>query len=204
MMRRSLLLSFSLVIAGTACSVREDAEPRIIPAEQRGDFADIATGEEAEGASRIYLVRPIGTEEQVQLRSVPRNEAATPADLLASLLSGANEDETAAGLSTAIPTDLEVNSARTVGTRLTLDINDALSELSDDGLRQALAQLIATASEIDQVQQVRLRVNGENQGWPTGDGVIADRPLSIYDYPGFLETSQPAFPALPASPAGDG
>lgn len=198
MMRRVLLLAGVITLAGSACSVREDAGPRIIPAEQRNDVNEIATGEEAEGASRIYLLSPVGTEEQIQLRSVPRNEAVSPADLLASLLRGANEAETAAGLSTAIPANLEIKSARTVGTRLTIDINNAFNELSDDGLRQALAQLVATAGEIGQVQQVRLRVDGENQGWPTGDGVITERPLSIYDYPGFLETSQPAFPSLPA------
>jgi len=198
MTRRILWLAGVIALAGSACSVREDAAPRIIPAEQRNDVNEIATGEEAEGASRIYLLSPVGTEEQIQLRSVPRNEAVSPADLLASLLRGANEAETSAGLSTAIPANLEIKSARTVGTRLTIDINDAFNELSDDGLRQALAQLVATAGEISQVQQVRLRVDGENQGWPTGDGVITDRPLSIYDYPGFLETSQPAFPSLPA------
>lgn len=197
-MRSTLLLTAAIVLVGGACSVREDARPRVIPVEQRNDVNEIATGEEAEGASRIYLLSPVGTEEQIQLRSVPRNEAVSPADLLASLLRGANEAETSAGLSTAIPADLEIKSARTVGTRLTIDINDAFNELSDNGLRQALAQLVATAGEIGQVQQVRLRVDGENQGWPTGDGVITDRPLSIYDYPGFLETSQPAFPSLPA------
>jgi len=197
-MRPTLVLVVAVVLVGGACSVREDARPRVIPVEQRNNVNEIATGEEAEGASRIYLLSPVGTEEQIQLRSVPRNEAVSPADLLASLLRGANEAETAAGLSTAIPADLEIKSARTVGTRLTIDINDAFNELSDDGLRQALAQLVATAGEIDQVQQVRLRVDGENQGWPTGDGVLTDRPLTIYDYPGFLETSQPAFPSLPA------
>lgn len=197
-MRSTLLLTAAIVLVGGACSVREDARPRVIPVEQRNDVNEIATGEEAEGASRIYLLSPVGTEEQIQLRSVPRNEAASPAELLASLLRGANEAETAAGLSTAIPADLEIKSARTVGTRLTIDINDAFNELSDDGLRQALAQLVATAGEIGQVQQVRLRVDGENQDWPTGDGVLTDRPLTIYDYPGFLETSQPSFPSLPA------
>ncbi|NKB42009.1 MAG: hypothetical protein GKR86_13430, partial [Ilumatobacter sp.] len=133
---------------------------------------------------------------QPRLRAVSRNDATDAEELLTSLLAGANEDENALGLTTAIPADLAIEQARTVGTRLTIDINDALSELSDLGLRQALAQIVATAFEVDQVQQVRLRVNGQNQGWPTGDGEVADRPLTIYDYPEFLETSQPDFPAL--------
>ena len=191
-----VILAVSLVVG--ACSVREDSAPRIIPEAQRGDFGEIATGEVAEGIGRIYLLSPVGADEQIQLRSVPRNDAASPADLLDSLLRGPNEDETAAGLSTAIPDELDIRSARTVGTRLTIDINDAFNELSDDGLRRALAQLVATASEIEQVQQIRLRVDGQNRSWPTGGGEAVDRPLSIYDYPGFLESSQPDFPALPS------
>ena len=199
MRRRStfvLLVVFGLL---TACSIQEDSAPRDIPPDQRGNFGEVATGDAAEGGSRIYLLSPVGTDEQALLRAVPRSEATNPEELLTSLLAGANADENALGLTSAIPTGLEIQQARTVGTRLTVDINDALNELSDLGLRQALAQIVATASEIDQVQQIRLRVDGQNQGWPTGDGEVTDRPLSIYDYPGFLESSQPPFPALPSA-----
>jgi len=194
-MRRAALI---VILATTfaSCAIQEDGAPRDIPINQRGNFGDPATGDAAEGASRIYLLSPVGTDEQPRLRAVPRSDAADAEELLTSLLAGANEDENALGLTSAIPTDLVIEQARTVGTRLTIDINDALSELSDLGLRQALAQIVATASEVDQVQQVRLRVNGQNQGWPTGDGEVADRPLTIYDYPEFLESSQPDFPAL--------
>jgi len=197
-MRRTLLLVV-VALMSASCAIREDAAPRDIPIDQRGSFGELATGDAAEGASRIYLLSPVGTDEQPRLRAVPRSEAATAEELLTSLLAGANEDENALGLTSAIPADLEIEQARTVGTRLTIDINDALSELSDLGLRQALAQIVATASEVDQVQQVRLRVGGENQGWPTGDGEVTDRPLTIYDYPEFVESSQPDFPALPSA-----
>ena len=190
-----------VVVAALAasCAIREDAVPRDIPIDQRGNFGELARGDAAEGASRIYLLSPVGTDEQPRLRAVPRSEAANAEELLTSLLAGANEDENALGLTSAIPADLEIEQARTVGTRLTIDINDALNELSDLGLRQALAQIVATASEVDQVQQVRLHVGGQNQGWPTGDGEVTDRPLTIYDYPEFLESSQPDFPALPSA-----
>jgi len=197
-MRSSLVLVVLALVVGS-CAIREDGAPRDIPIDQRGNFGEEASGEAAEGGSRIYLLGPAGTDEQALLRAVPRSEAATAEELLRSLLAGANEDESALGLNTAIPSDLEIVQARTVGTRLTIDINDSFTELSDLGLRQALAQIVATATEIDQVQQIRLRVEGENQGWPTGDGEVTDRPLTIYDYPGFLESSQPDFPALPSA-----
>ena len=196
---RRMLLIVVLAAVSASCAIREDGTPRDIPIDQRGNFGEVATGDAAEGASRIYLLSPVGTDEQARLRAAPRSEAADAEELLTSLLAGANEDENALGLTSAIPTDLEIEEATTVGTRLTIDINDALSELSDLGLRQALAQIVATASEVDQVQQVRLRVGGENQGWPTGDGEVTDRPLTIYDYPEFLESSQPDFPALPSA-----
>ena len=196
---RRLVVLVVLATVAASCAIQEDSAPRDIPLDQRGSFDELATGDAAEGGSRIYLLSPVGTDERPLLRAVPRSEAATASELLTSLLAGANEDENALGLSTAIPADLEIEQARTVGTRLTIDINDALNELADLGLRQALAQIVATASEIDQVQQVRLRVDGQNQGWPTGDGEVTDRPLTIYDYPEFLETSQPDFPALPSA-----
>jgi spore germination protein GerM len=197
MMRRTLIV-LALAALVSSCAIQEDSAPRDIPIDQRGNFGELATGDAAEGGSRIYLLSPVGTDEQALLRAVSRGEASNAEELLTSLLAGANADENALGLGTAIPADLEILQTRTVGTRLTIDINDALNELSDLGLRQALAQIVATASEIDQVQQVRLRVDGRNQGWPTGVGEVTDRPLTIYDYPGFVESSQPDFPALPS------
>lgn len=197
-MQRFVTLVIAAAVLTAGCSIREDPAPRSIADEDRGSLGEIATGGVAEGGNRIYLLSSVGTDDQTQLRAVPRGGSASPVELLRSLLEGANEDESAIGLSSAIPNELQILDARTVGTRLTIDINDALNELSERGLRQALAQIVATAAEIDQVQLVRLRVNGENQGWPTGNGEVTDEPLSVYDYPGFLETSQPDFPALPA------
>lgn len=193
----------ALVAAGMfcSCSIREDPEPRAIPEDDANVFgANTATGDVATGDRSIYLVTPTGADEQPQLRSVRRQDASSdPLDLLTSLVAGPNPDEGGAGLSSVIPSELVIRDARTVGTRLTINMNDELSTLSDSGLRLALAQIVATASEIDEVQQIRLRVNGENRSWPTGSGEVTDQPLSIYDYPGFVETSQPAFPALPTA-----
>lgn len=196
-MRVHLIALLVAALGLSACAIREDAAPRAIPEEERASFGGIATGDAAEGGGRIYLLSPVAPDAQTQLRAVPRIEPANPEELLTTLVAGANPEESELGLSSAIPNDLEILSARTVGTRLTVDINEALNELSDDGLRQALAQIVATAVAIEQVQLVRLRVNGENQVWPTGDGEGTDQPLSIYDYPGFLETSQPSYPTPP-------
>lgn len=88
-------------------------------------------------------------------------------------------------------------SARPVGELLTVDVNDVFGELTADSLELAVAQIVATASELDGISAVQLRIEGEPRFWPLGNGELTDRPLTIYDYPGVVESSQPAFPAIP-------
>ena len=192
--RRLLAIVAGLLVATTSCAVREDAAPR--PLVGIGVFDASATGDAAVGANRIYLLTATNADGQRRLRSVPRDVTGGADELIRSLLSGPNNAEVENSLGTAIPSDLELNSVRSVGTRLTIDIGDGLAELSDEAIRLALAQIVATASELDGVERVRIRVDGANRAWPTGDGRLSDEALSVYDYPGYLESSQPAFPAL--------
>jgi hypothetical protein len=37
--------------------------------------------------------------------------------------------------------------------------------------------------------------------WPRGNGELTDDPLTAYDFPGLVESTQPAFPGTP-SPIG--
>jgi len=189
-----LMLAVACLV-GAGCGVGEDAEPRDLPIENVAERTEVS-GDEATGVNRIYLIAQ--SDEQTLLRSVARGAETTPQALLDSLLAGPNADELDAGLFSAIPPELEVLSTQTVGSVLTIDINDALSVLTSETLTDALAQIVATTTELDSVQRVRLRVNGENRAWPTGDGRLSADPLSLYDYPNLIETTQPALPSLPS------
>lgn len=179
-----------------ACGLSEDSAPRDLPIENVVQRA-VVTGDAAVGVNRIYLIAQ--ADDQTRLRSVARDAATFPDPLLRSLFSGPNADELDAGLSTAIPSDIELLSAQSVGFVLTIDVNDALGNLAAEGLTLALAQIVATVTELDTVQRVRIRIDGENQAWPTGDGRLSADPLSIYDYPNLIETTQPALPSLPST-----
>ncbi|MEL6892713.1 MAG: GerMN domain-containing protein [Actinomycetota bacterium] len=195
---RSVAILVAVALSFAGCAISEDATPRDIPVDQRSDFGAIATGDEATGVNRIYLLAP--GDDQVRLRSVARGAATTPEALLDSLVSGPNEEELNQQLQTALPSDLEVLSRpRSVGFVLTIDVNDALSTLASDGLTLALAQIVATVTELDTVERVRLRVEGQSRAWPTGDGRLSTDPLSVYDYPNLIESTQPALPSLPSS-----
>ena len=198
------LLASSLItvmFAVSGCSIQPDASPNDLPAERADVFGEPATGDEAAGSNRIYLLTPTDPEEPQRLRSVQRDVQRAPAPILASLFAGPNSTERDAQLDTAIPADAELlRPARPVGQVLTVDLNDVFDELTPEGLRLAVAQIVSTATDIDGVESVQLRIEGEPRVWPLGNGELTDRPLTQFDYPGLVESSQPAFPAIP-SPA---
>lgn len=193
------VLACATVLTVASCAIQEDARSRSIPEDQRGQFGAPASGDIAAGTARIFLLAGASGTQDARLRSVLRDVPNDPQDILRSLLAGANSIEQDAGLSSVLPDDLELITARVRGRVLTIDVNDAFNELTPDALRFAVAQLVATANEIDGVEKVRLRIEGEDQVWPVGDGENTDRVLTVYDYPGFVESSQPAFPAFPTT-----
>jgi spore germination protein GerM len=183
----------------TGCSIRQDAGPTDLPADRADVFGDPATGDVAAGTNRIYLLAPTDPEEPQRLRSVQRDVENTPAAVLESLFAGPNAAERGEQLDTAIPADVQLlGSPRQIGPLLTIDLNDAFGELTPDGLRLAVAQIVSTATDIDGVDAVQLRLDGEPRVWPLGNGELTERPLTPYDYPGLVESTQPAFPAIPS------
>ena len=153
-------------------------------------------GGAARGSGRIYLLAPEGSEEQ--LRTVPRETDGAPETLLAELISGPNPEEQEQGYGTAVPTTLELESVRLDDAVVQVDISDDLLELSGGDLTDAVAQIVFTASEIPGAQSVLIRVDGAIQEWPDGSGTQHRGPLTVYDFIGYAESSQPPFPVTPA------
>jgi hypothetical protein len=192
----TLLAGSLLLISG--CSIQPDASPSDLPADRAEVFGDVATGDVAAGTNRIYLLAPTDPEAPQRLRPAQRDVPAAPKSVLDTLFAGPNAAERSAQVDTAIPADAQVLAARPVGQLLTVDLTDVFDELTPDGLRLAVAQIVATATDIEGVQSVQLRIDGEERVWPLGNGELTDRPLTKYDYPGLVESSQPAFPAIPS------
>lgn len=196
MIRRSTLAAMVAIAALTACGVGPDATPRDVPEEDQVlSVAGAASGTDASGAGRIYLVAP---GEPRLLRSVPR-DSLTRHDLMSVLLLGPNDNELSEQFSSSIPPTVELLSTRSDGTVLFVDVSEEIKELSGQGLIEALAQIVYTASELDDVQAVQITVAGEKLAWPTADGSSTTEPLQTYDYPGIVRTAQPAYPATPSA-----
>jgi len=198
MRRWVILLATFLMSTIAACSIEPDASPRDVPQEQRNIFSERETGGEAAGSNTIYLLGERDIDETQRLRSVSRDVPTTPTAVLNSLFAGPNAEERDEQLDTALPADLELLSARTVGLVLTVDLVDAFGEMTSDGLGLAVAQIVSTATRLAGVQAVQLWIDGEPRVWPLGNGELTDRPLTVYDYPGLIDSTQPAYPAIPS------
>lgn len=198
-MRRALSSIFAATLVFAGCSIQPEASPNDLPAERAEVFGDVETGDEAAGTNRIYLLAPTDPEEAPRIRSVQRAVPNTPQSILSSLFAGPNAAERDSLLDTAIPADVELlGDPRPVGEVLTVDLNDAFGELTPDGLRLAVAQIVSTATDISGIESVQLRIDGEPRVWPLGNGELTDRPLTRFDYPGLVESTQPPFPAIPS------
>ncbi|MEX2627625.1 MAG: GerMN domain-containing protein [Ilumatobacteraceae bacterium] len=195
---RALLALVAVVGLGAGCTIEPDGAPRDIAPEDRALLvADESEGAETAGEARIYLVAPGDESSSRQLRAVQRDVVLQPEPLLAVLLAGPNQTELDSRLRTEIPPGTRLLGTRTTGETLFVDISDEILELTGEALTVAVAQIVFTAVEIPGIQTVRLRVDGEDQTWPRGDGQPRSGSLRVFDYPGLVESSQPDYPGIP-------
>jgi hypothetical protein len=194
-----LLVLATVVLS--ACGIANDSVPRDIPDQQRSPFLDapVQATASAAGTDRIFLLAPELPNQPRHLRATPRDVGASATVRLQSLFGPLSVAETTARLHTAIPDGLKLRVAtlQTNGT-LIVDVTDQLLSLSSSALIDAVAQIVFTALEVRNVQRVELLVNGISQQWPGGDGALRNAPLTSFDFPGLIETTQPNFPAVPS------
>ncbi len=200
---RLIAALLALVAVLTACSIQPESAPNDLSEERTAVFGEPATGDEAAGTQRIYLLAPPDPEQPQRLRSVSRDVPTGAASaVLESLFAGPNRGERDAQLDTAIPSDVELlGTPRALGQVLSINMNDVFGDLTPEGLRLAVAQIVTTATDIEGVGAVELRIDGTQRVWPLGNGELTDRPLTAFDYPGLIESTQPAFPGVPTPAA---
>ena len=188
-----------MLVATGGCGIAPDSAPRdVAPTERNLTVNAVSDGDEAGGTSRIYLVAPSEAGDPSLLRSTSRDVASGATPLIKSLLAGPNPDELASRLVTNIPQETQLLSTDSSGDVLTVDVSPEITELSGDLLVLAVAQIVFTATEIEGVRAVRLRVDGQDQRWPKGDGETSEGTLTVYDFPGLVESAQPPYPAVPS------
>ena len=192
-------LAVLLVMSG--CSIDDDTAPREIADAAKPNLANSAnqTTGATSGTDRIYLLAPDSQNDVRHLRPATRDVGDSATQRLNSLFGALTVADVGARLRSAVPDGLLLRSAglQNNGT-LVVDVSDQILDLSSNTLIDAVAQIVFTASEVRGVQRVELVVEGKARQWPAGDGELLAEPLTVYDYPGFIESTQSAFPAVPS------
>jgi hypothetical protein len=187
----------AIVVFAGGCAIQPDSAPRDIPddLQERETPTASAAGGVAAGSERIYLLAPDGSD--ATLRTVQRETGGNAQTLLTELISGPNPAELESGYRSAVPATLELRSVGVDDGVVQVDVNDALLDLTSGDLIDAVAQIVFTASEIPGAQSVLIRVDGATREWPDGSGAPRSGPLTTYDFIGYAESAQPAFPVSP-------
>lgn len=196
--RVSALLLMTLTAA--SCSIDAETTPRNIAARDRRDLSanfDQAAGA-ATGSGRIYLLSPEVIGQPRTLQSVARDVGDTPANALQALFEGPNTDELQALLRSAIPPGTRLLDVAQSGGELVVNVSSELQQLTGEALINGVAQIVLTASEITGVTGVSIAIDGVPQQWPAASGELQSEPLTRYDFPGLVVSSQPAFPSVPS------
>jgi spore germination protein GerM len=195
------LAIFGLLATTASCSIDAEGAPRDIAAGDQDDLGvnfDQAAGA-ATGSGRIYLLSPEVIGQSRTLQSVARDVGDnTPADALRTLFEGPNTDELQALLRSAIPPGTRLLDVSQSGRELVVNVSNELQQLTGEALIDGIAQIVLTASEITGVSAVSISIDGIPQQWPAASGELQKDPLTRYDFPGLVLSSQPAFPSVPS------
>jgi spore germination protein GerM len=200
--RRALTVVIALTIAGGACAIPRDSSPRPIPREAQQPLSEAGTpgpaGSEVFGP-RVYFLRDDPEGGATEAVPVSRNVAATAEAVLSALFDGRTSAETDAPLRTSIPTGTRLLGARIIAQRtLQVDVTEQLFDAESDAQIEAVAQIVYTATALQNVDRVRLLVEGEPRDWLVGDGSLVSGTLTRFMYPGFAGSTRPAFPPIPS------
>ena len=107
-------------------------------------------------------------------------------DVVAALVAGPTS-EVGRDLRTALSEEL-VEDADTRGGVATVAVTKSFKDLATSEQRLAVAQLVVTLTGRPGVGQVSFTIDGEPVPVPTGDGLLAGRPVSRDDFTSLLAT----------------
>jgi spore germination protein GerM len=190
--RLAVVAALSLAL-GVGCGVSTDDQPHEISQSNVPEGFDDqpVTTDPPEGSAQageavsIWLLHDDEGEVRLsrQRRTVPRppRDAAILEELL---LEGPTPDERELNITTAIPSGTRLASApeRVDDGVLVVDLSGAFFEVSGFELRNAYAQVVCTADDIDGVEAVEFELDGRPVGAFDGEGQSSDGPMRCADY----------------------
>ena len=182
----------SVAVFAAACSIPTQSQPSAI-ASSRVPFhlldphPPTTTTTQPKQASYVPVkVFYLNTNANDRLQAVVRYVSA-PAPLvsiISALLAGPSSGDSAAGLTTAIPTDVAVLSATSTGPKLvTVNFNNAFGQITGNATEEAVAQVVATvANETGAATGVMFEIEGQHTSVPVANGSEVAGPVYLLDF----------------------
>jgi len=184
---RTLLVAATSIAVLAGCTVPSQDSARGVPAED----VPFQLAEATTTDTRTIVTIDAGQDVNVFLvrddRLTVVNRVASPADppnVLALLAQGPSQDETDAGLRTALVPDL-AEIVDIDGELITIDLDGEFSSLVPTEQRLALAQITFAMTQLEAISNVRFLVAGQPASVPRGDGSSTDGPVNPDDYSAF-------------------
>jgi len=185
------LLALTLLVGVSACGLSEDSEPQAIatddvPADLLDPNPSSSTSIAAVPNAAVNVYYLVLEDGLPHLRGISRavTDPTSVAARLTALLTPPTGDEQLAGITTSIPTD-----TRLLGTELseeegvlTIDLSRSLFDVQGAELRNAFAQLVWTATDVEGVSRVRFEVDGEEYRVPDDAGIEQPSSVGRADY----------------------
>ena len=190
-----------LAVVITSCSIDPEGSPRDIAVRDRLDLSS-ATSASQPARPRAPVAstssRPKSSANRAPFSQSPGMSATSPANAIRALFEGPNTDELQAMLRSAIPPGTRLLDVNLDGGELIVNVSSDLQQLTGESLIDGVAQIVLTASDITGVTSVSITIDGVRQQWPAGTGELQSEPLTRYDFPSLVLSSQPAFPSVPS------
>ncbi len=190
MRRAAALVVAALVVLVAGCGLTENDEPRVIasgdlPEELVGPTPSTSTTVEASPTRTVvaiyYLVQQATGPRLVRVaREVA--DASRPRDRIAALLLPPTGEEQASGILTSIPSDTILIDTELQDGELVVDLSRSLFDVQGEELRNAFAQIVWTATEVESVTRVRFLVDGEEYRAPDAGGIEQPGAVQRTDY----------------------
>ena len=205
---RIAALVATAVVVASACGIPLDGEPRAIDAPTPTAVVEQPTP--TPQAVQFFTIFLTDAEGRVRPAERELPDPLTITALIDELRETPTDEETEAGLVTLIPaeTQLFAPPEPPEGGTAVIDLaSGSLDTLQDEFLTLAVAQVVWTLTGSPSIDRVVIRIDGEDQFWPT-DGEDKQR-LVVNDYasfdPEFVEpTPEPVPSEQPSEEDGDG